>query len=430
VRRCICLSALIALELVVGCQSSKKAAPTSTSARAPALLTYEEQKSALDAAVAALDAKDYQKARDLIEPVIRSDPKDMTAVGVRGRANVGLGNLQDAIKDLSAAVVAEPDGKELRISLAEAYDRAGNPAAAEPHAAAAAKLLADDEWAYYADGLLLIELKRYPAAVTALTKADSLAPLKPEILLALGEALMGTGKPMEGSNNAWAAIEALSGEGTESSPRAAPATKGPSKAPTDAGRSLGVLNPDEQDLAARAYELMARARIADASGPDRTVAKEIARSILDDIPRALADKDLAAFHQARAWREANLPQEALAAISGKTPPDIGWAQAELARVLLDSGRDFARAAQAAARAIELDGATGELLGLKGWAEFKAKSYREAVPDLEGALASARTKEAEALAHYRLFRGYEALGDAASARTHREAAKSLKFVEPM
>lgn len=381
----------------------------SAPARAPErpALTDEQAAARKQQAREAFGKQDYQRTVQVLEPVVASNAEDSEALGLRGRARLELGQPAEAVADLSAAVAVEPENAEVQAALAEAYDRLNDVEAAEPHARAAAESLADDAWAHYAHGLLLAELGRHKEAAEAFRAADDLEPYQPQILVALAESELACGNLEKAQDNAWAAIEAVA---------------------TAHGRP--DIDPKWAPWVARSYELIARAELAKGKATEKSLEKEVAKSYLAEIVGAVGDPILAKYHQARAWREAGLIDSAIWTIKGTEPPaNVGWANAELARILLEAGTSADVAAQAATRAIELDGECAELLGLRGWAEFKNKQYEPARRDLEAALALARTKQQRALLNYRLFRACEALGDSASALSYRETARSLGYKEP-
>ena len=396
-----------AVALAIALSSCRSTAPPSPPAGVPTAQRSPDELARLRSeAKTALDAQDYRKAASLIEQASRIDPEDTELQGMRGLARLGLGNIEQAIADLSAACESDPDSSDFQLGLAEAYDRADSPESAEPHAALAAKLLADDPWAYYASGKLLMELGRYADAVEALQNADDLGAGNPEILIALSEAHIKNGQADLAAGTAWAAIDALA-EGPESAePR----------------------SPDAADTMAAAYEIVARAELANTER-SRDLSVEIARQHLELITDVVPDKALAACHKARAWRLAGRPDAAQFVLKDITPPrDVAWAQAEVAQVYLACGKDFDKAAIAAGRAAELDPSNAEYVGLRGWAEFKNEDYQAARTDLEAALARARTKPQKAAINYRLFRACEALQDPASALSYRQKAQELGYQE--
>jgi len=403
--RAIVPAAAVALAIALsGCRGT---APSSPSGGVPGRQHSAGELDRLRSdAKAALDAKDYRGAASLADQALRIDPEDTEIQGMRGLAQLGLGNIEQAVTDLCAACKSDPDSSDIQIGLAEAYDRANNPESAEPHAALAAKLLADDPWAYYASGKLLMELGRYAEAAEALQNADDMEEGDPQILLALAEAELMSAQAELAAGTAWHLIDAL----TETTESAEPPSS------------------DQADAKAAAYEIIARAELANTSR-SRELSVELARQYLESIKGVVPDKALAACHIARAWRQAGKVDGALFALKDITPPpDVAWAQAEVAEVLLACGKGFDKAAIAAGRAAELDPSSHEYLGLKGWAEFKTKDYGAARTDLAAALALARTKAQKAVINYRLFRACEALQDPAAALSYRQRAQELGYQE--
>lgn len=408
----VALSALVVLALAGGCTPRGRGAAGPAQPAPRVSLDATQLAQLLDEARKAVDSGDPAKALELASQYAEYAPDDAEMRGIRGRALLAQKQYDKAAEDLEAAVTSESSDPDLRLSLAEAFDSANRPDLAEPHLRAAARQIADDAWAYYNDGLLLEELGKTQQAADAFREADELEPGNPEILLARARALLAAGQPEQARDNAWGAVESLA----------------------DPESGLPRPEGDLMTTTAQAYEILARSELAESKKAgdegERGAKREIAKSWLAKLPEVVKDPALARFHQARVWREAGEPDVALAALDGAEPPkDAGWAQAELARILVAQGKDCAKAAQAAGRAIELDGPDADLLGLQGWALYKAKDYGEARGKLAEALKLARTNRERGEINYRLFRTCEALSDTAAAQQYREAAKKLGFKEP-
>lgn len=413
------LVALLALGLLAlaGCPRRGAGAGGSGSAPSAAILNAEQLAGLIEEARTALDAGDRDKTLELLERVAAYAPDDPDMRALRGRALLASEQFAKAAEDLEVAAATESSDPDLRLSLAEAWDRANRPDRAEPHLRAAAEQMADDAYAWYADGLLLEELGKAQRAAEPFGKADGLDPGNPEFLLAYARTLLACGQLEKARDNAWAAIEVAAGEERTES-------------------AAGESQPSGEALeyVARAYEVLARAELAEARKADsdsaRAIAREMAHSYIGKIADAVASKALARYHQARAWREGGEPEAALAALDGAEPPrEVGWAWAERARIRVALGKDCDKAAQDAARAVELDGPSATLLNLQGWALFKGKDAQGAAKALEAALGIARTDRERGEISYRLFRACESLGDSANAKKYREAAKKFGFQEP-
>ncbi len=394
-----------ALALAAGC-TRPNARPSGPDADVP-VRSAEELSGMLDEARAALEAEEHKRVVEILDEFALYSPEDPDMLRMRGAALFELGRLEDAIKDLDAALKADPDHADAELRLAEAYDLRNDPASAEPHAARAAELLADDYSAYYLHGLLLMEVGRPADAAKAFKAADELNLNQPDILLSLAEAYLESGQWELARDQANMAADIA------------------------AGNAGGA---EWSDLYARAYAAMARSELGEGaeSGDEATreAKKEIAKAYLAQIEPAVGDPDLARYYVARAWREAGHPESARFTLGDvKPPPDLAWAQAEYARVCLAVGEDYPGAAAAAARAAELSEPDAELLSLKGWAAFKNKDYQVARESLEAALESARTDAMRGEICYRLFRACEALNDPEEAARHRSLAKEYGYVEP-
>ncbi len=406
------LGVALLLTALAGCPQPGPRAKTPTPAPAGPSLDATELAQLLDQARKAVDAADHDEALRLADQIAQYAPDDPEMRAIRGKARLAKKLFAEAAEDLEAAARSESSDPDLRLALAEAYDQANLPDKAEPHLRAAAEQIADNAWAYYKDGMLLEELGKASQAAEAFRTADELEPGNPEFLLARARALLACGKTEEARDNAWSAVEVI--------------TSPESGAPVPEG--------DPTEIAALAYEILARAYLAESrkaeSDGERGTKREVAKSYLDKLRDVVKDAALARFHQARAWREAGEPEVAMQALDGAEPPkDVGWTHAELARILIALGKDCDRAAAEAGRAIELDGPDADLMSLQGWALFKAKDYQAARAKLTEALPNARTHKQRGEINYRLFRACEALKDSAAAQQYREAAKKLGFKEP-
>lgn len=130
-------------------------------------------------------------ARVLVEAVLKSNPRDATALMLRGRMNLATGKATDAVADLRGALRDQPGAVEVVKLLAQAHRQAGEPALARdvlaeavkqrPESPALRALLVTD----MADAKDFVSAHaELDTALRVLPKAASLYQLKAQLALA------------------------------------------------------------------------------------------------------------------------------------------------------------------------------------------------------------------------------------------------------
>jgi cytochrome c-type biogenesis protein CcmH/NrfG len=79
-------------------------------------------KTALKAAKAAIDKKDWEEAKEQVTAVIEKDPKNYFAHFFLGRANHGLGRFEEAAKAYHDATKLKPEDPQAWLGLRSMYE--------------------------------------------------------------------------------------------------------------------------------------------------------------------------------------------------------------------------------------------------------------------------------------------------------------------
>ena len=147
----------------------------------------------LKSAESALRNGDYQAAIDLLNQVIKKQPKHKTAYETLGRAYRALGNDAEAEAAFKKAVEMDPYSPYAYNYLGLTYWKEHLYEAAAAQFQKQLEVDPLDKWAHYYLGEMLNEQKKFADAEAELEKANSITPNSAGVLIALGKANLGLG---------------------------------------------------------------------------------------------------------------------------------------------------------------------------------------------------------------------------------------------
>ena len=152
---------------------------------------------ALRPALDAREAGDLTSASAHCLQALRDDPQNVAALSLLGSIMVDSGAAQLAIALLERAQSLDADDPDVLIALADAFDAAGDLAAAEPIFLRALQIAPQSAPAWTTWGRALLFAGRTSESVEALREAVSVSPEFAEAHLALSSALFAAGVPDE-----------------------------------------------------------------------------------------------------------------------------------------------------------------------------------------------------------------------------------------
>jgi len=143
---------------------------------------------------AALDARDFSRAADLLNQAVKADPRHKWAWNNLGLAYIGMRRLDDAASALRRQIEVSPNDQYAYNNLGRVLSMQGNY---DEAARAFEKQIAinpQDRWAHSNLGALLLRQKEYDDAIRELQAAVAIPGKDPNNQFLLGQAYLGIGQ--------------------------------------------------------------------------------------------------------------------------------------------------------------------------------------------------------------------------------------------
>jgi len=143
----------------------------------------------INQALAAFQAGDFEKAKLIINRVIKVDSKNAPALHIMGLILVSNHEYKEAIKFLLQAVKITPQDSSIQFNLAKAFSDSGLEREAIPYYKKTVELSPGNPDGWLSYGKALSSLKRYEEALTCLERALDIRPQYAEAALNKGAVL-------------------------------------------------------------------------------------------------------------------------------------------------------------------------------------------------------------------------------------------------
>ncbi|MGZ4787588.1 MAG: DUF3857 domain-containing protein [Terriglobales bacterium] len=168
----------------------------------------------MKSAGAALQNGDYQAAIDMLDRVIKKEPKHKTAYNELGHAYRSLGKYPEAEAAFKKAIEIDPYSAYAYSNLGLTYYNQRRYEEAEPQFRKQIEVDPLDKWAHMYLGEMLNQEKKFADAEPELEKANAITPENPAILLALGTAQLALGKTEKAQTSFSKAVSIAPAPGT------------------------------------------------------------------------------------------------------------------------------------------------------------------------------------------------------------------------